>query len=187
VGLCLWAHRAAKAIDLVELDASAADLAEKNVAVNGITTMRVVRRDIAAHAKSNRGLYDLVVANPPYFAPGSGRPSKDSTRGARSGDLPPFVKAARALLGPRGRFCVVYPAPSMAQLLDTLRASGLEPKRARFVHATREATARIVAVEAMPAKAGGLVVMPPLIEREAAGYSAEMSLLVRGVRSTKTI
>ena len=122
-----------------------------------------------------------------YFAPGTGRPSKDATRNARSGDLAPFVKAARALIGARGRFCIVYPAQSFASLVETLRASGLEPKRARFVHATNDAPARVVTVEAMPAKAGGLVVAAPLIERVGNGYSAEMNLLVRGERRAKSI
>lgn len=187
VALCMWANGSAKAIDLVENDEAHAALAERNIAANGAAHLHVVRRDVAAHARANRGVYDLVVANPPYFAPGTGRPSKDATRNARSGDLAPFVKAARALIGARGRFCIVYPAQSFASLVETLRASGLEPKRARFVHATNDAPARVVTVEAMPAKAGGLVVAAPLIERVGNGYSAEMNLLVRGERRAKSI
>jgi hypothetical protein len=39
--------------------------------------------------------------------------------------------------------------------------------------------ARVLLVEAQPAKAGGLVVMPPLFERDDTGASSEMASLLR--------
>jgi tRNA1(Val) A37 N6-methylase TrmN6 len=59
----------------------------------------------------------------------------------------------------------VYPAQQLAALFETFRASGLEPKRLRMVHASAHAPARVALVEAQAAKAGGLVVMPALVER----------------------
>ena len=76
-----------------------------------------------------------------------------------------FVDAARALLGKRGRACFVYPARELVDLVETLRRAGLEPKRMRAVRATAEGAARVVLVEAMAAKAGGLVVEPECVER----------------------
>ncbi|MGH7328487.1 MAG: tRNA1(Val) (adenine(37)-N6)-methyltransferase, partial [Polyangiaceae bacterium] len=58
----------------------------------------------------------------------------------------------------------VYPAPSLTTLLSTLRASGLEPKRVRLVHAKSISPARIALVEAQAGKVGGLVIEPPLVE-----------------------
>ena len=74
------------------------------------------------------------------------------------------MKAARLLLARRGRACFVYPAPSLTTLLEALRGAGLEPKRMRLVHAKAKLPARIALVEAQPAKEGGLVVEPPLVE-----------------------
>ena len=53
----------------------------------------------------------------------------------------------------------------LATLFETLRAAGLEPKRMRAVHASAGRPARVVLVEAQPAKRGGLVIEPPFIER----------------------
>ena len=80
------------------------------------------------------------------------------------GSLDAFVLAARKLAGRRARVCFVYPANELSTLLATLRAAGLEPKRMRAVHAKRDAPARIVLVESQAAKAGGLVIEPPLVE-----------------------
>jgi tRNA1Val (adenine37-N6)-methyltransferase len=90
------------------------------------------------------------------------------------GDLSVFTDAARRLLGPRGRACFIYPALELATLFETLRSSGLEPKRLRLVHASAEHAARVALVEALPAKRGGLVVLPALVERDTSGPSADL-------------
>ncbi len=180
VGLALWAHERVKTITLVEVDAKAAVLAEKNVAANRAKAASVVRSDVVAYAKSNPGSFDLVVANPPYVQPGKGRAPHSSKRLARTGELEPFVKAARLLLARRGRFCIVYPAHAFAELTHALRQSGLEPKRARFVHAGANTVARVVLIEAVAAKPGGLIVEVPLIEREKNAYTTELSAILRG-------
>jgi tRNA1(Val) A37 N6-methylase TrmN6 len=54
-------------------------------------------------------------------------------------------------------------------------------KRLRFVHGTPESPARIALVEAQAGRAGGLHVLPALVERGARGYTPEMqALLARG-------
>lgn len=69
------------------------------------------------------------------------------------------------ILGQRGRACFVYPAGELVALLTTLRAAGLEPKELQLVHSLPGAPARVVLVAAAAAKAGGLSVLPPLVER----------------------
>jgi tRNA1Val (adenine37-N6)-methyltransferase len=139
-----------------------------------------VRGDVCDVARARRGEAALVVCNPPYIAPGRGRVPAAEAR-ARSGELRVFVEAARQLAGRRSRVCFVYPAGELGALLDTLATEGLHPKRMRFVHGTPGAPARVVLVEARAGRAGGLHVMPPLVERAARGYTPEMeTLLARG-------
>ena len=119
------------------------------------------------------------MCNPPYFEAGRGRVAAEPTRAAaRSGELRVFVSAARALLGRRANACFVYPARELATLLATFRAEALEPKRMRLVHATDDAAARVVLIEAKHAKPGGLIIEPPLVERAGTGYSAELAALL---------
>jgi tRNA1(Val) A37 N6-methylase TrmN6 len=161
---------------LVDADEAACVLACSNVMHNGVDA-DVLRGDVLAVARANRGKAGTVVCNPPYFEPGTGRVARGSER-ARQGELERFVRAAREFLGKKGRACFVYPATNLARLLATLRASGLEAKRLRMVHASASVAARIALVEARASKPGGLVVMPPLLERDGAEYTAEMSALL---------
>jgi len=51
------------------------------------------------------------------------------------------------------------------RLFASLRAAGLEPKRLRLVHPSAKAPARAAMVEASASKPGGLITLPPLLER----------------------
>ncbi len=183
VGLALLRLGAARRVVLVEVDAHPAAMARRNLDANGWTDRgEVVRGDVRDVARARRGEAALVVCNPPYVAPGRGRPSPvQALAQARSGDLSTFVEAARQLAGRKARVCFVYPAAELGALLSTLAAEGLHAKRLRFVHGTPEAPARIALVEAQAARAGGLHVLPALVERGARGYTPEMqALLARG-------
>jgi tRNA1Val (adenine37-N6)-methyltransferase len=181
VGLALLRFGAAKRVVFVEIDEQPAAMARRNLDANGWTERgEVVRGDVRDVALSRRGEATLVVCNPPYIAPGRGRARAAEAR-ARSGELGAFVEAARQVAGRRARTCFVYPAHELTLLIATLAAEGLHAKRMRFVHGTPEAPARVVLVEAQAARAGGLSVIPPLVERVARGYTPEMAaLLARG-------
>jgi tRNA1Val (adenine37-N6)-methyltransferase len=161
---------------LVDVDEDACALACRNAMHNGVDA-DVLRGDVVAVARANRGKAGTVVCNPPYFEPGTGRVARGSER-ARHGELAGFVRASREFLGKKGRACFVYPASELARLVETLRASGLEPKRLRLVHASANVSARVALVEARAAKAGGLVIAPPLVERDRNAYTAEMSAVL---------
>jgi tRNA1Val (adenine37-N6)-methyltransferase len=186
VGLSLLHLDAARRVVFVEIDETAAALARANAAENGWgERAEIACADVRDLARARAGEAQLVVCNPPYVAPGRGRvPANDARARARSGDLAAFVEAARDLAGRRARVCFVYPAHELNTLLATLRRTGLEPKRLRAVHATHGAPARIVLVEAQPAKPGGLSVLPPLVERVSGLYGPEMASLLAGAPIT---
>ena len=70
--------------------------------------------------------------------------------------------------------CFVYPANESTTLLSELRARGLEPKRLRAVHGKASAPARIVLVECVAGRPGGLSVESPLFDR-----SSEVDAILR--------
>jgi tRNA1Val (adenine37-N6)-methyltransferase len=181
VGLALLRFGAARRVVFIEIDELSAAMARRNLDANGWTDRgEIVRGDVNDVARARRGEAALVVCNPPYVAPGRGRVPPAQAR-ARSGNLSTFIEAARQLTGRRARACFVYPAHELGALLSGLAAEGLHAKRMRFVHGTPGVPARIVLVEARAGRPGGLCVMPPLIERAARGYTAEMeTLLARG-------
>lgn len=183
VGLSLLHLGAADRVTMVEVDASLAKLAETNARANGWNDrVDVLRADVTDLASLPAGAADLVVCNPPYVEPGRGRTPSEARARARSGPLAAFLDAARRLAGRRARVCLVYPAIEATTLLTELRARGLEPKRLRAVHATRTGKntrrspgdsggdaagvqcARVLLVECVAGRPGGLVVEPPLVE-----------------------
>jgi tRNA1Val (adenine37-N6)-methyltransferase len=181
VGLALLRLGAASRVVLVEIDEQPAAMARRNLDANGWTDRgEVVRGDVRDVARSRRGEAALVVCNPPYVSPGRGRvPAAEAL--ARCGELATFVGAARQVAGRRARVCFVYPSHELGGLLSALAGEGLHAKRMRFVHGTPEAGARVALVEAVAGRAGGLVVMPPLVERGPRQYTPEMqALLARG-------
>ena len=166
VALVMIARGFASSAVLVDDDCDACALARRNVEENRVTAS-VVEADVLDAARRRAGRAALVVCNPPYYTPGTTR-----SRGrARVGEVDRFVAAAREVLGRRGRACFVYPAADLTRLAMTFRAAGLEPKRVRFVHATAGSPARIVLLEVRASKAGGLQVLPPLVERVGPAHS----------------
>ena len=172
---------AARRVVLVEIDEQPAAMARRNLDANGWTERgEVVRGDVRDVARSRRGEAALVVCNPPYVAPGRGRVPVAEAR-ARCGELSTFVRAARQVAGRRARVCFVYPAHELGALLSSLAVEGLHAKRMRFVYGTPDSSARIALVEAVAGRAGGLAVIPPLVEHGQRGYTPEMqALLARG-------
>jgi tRNA1Val (adenine37-N6)-methyltransferase len=187
VGLSLLHLGGADHVTFVEADPFTAELSSSNAKTNGFAARSDVStcgvREFAGEAQ---GTYDLVVANPPYVAVGTGRVPQNAARArATVGALDDFVFAARKLTGARGRTCFSYPAQSLGTLFSMLESFGLSPKRARFVHATQGKPARLVLVDAQPGRPGGLTIMPPLLERDAQGVSGELTELFRAPRALR--
>ena len=159
----------------LELREEAAALARENLARNGLgERSRILTGDIREHRSLfSHGSFDLAVANPPYFAAGSGASSPDPARaGAREErdcSLPELCTASAVLLPTGGRFCLVYRPERLSELLVCLHESGLEPKRLRFVSARAESAPSLVLVEARRGGRPGLAVEPPLVLQDADG------------------
>lgn len=108
-----------------------------------------------------------VLSNPPYHDPTEGRVSPDRSKalarqegGASVKDV---VKAARYVLGTKGRLWLTYPPSRLNHLLETLVEEGFSPKTLRFVHGRLDLPARMTLVEAVRGGKGGLRVLAPLI------------------------
>ena len=109
---------------------------------------------------------DLVLANPPYRRPGSGRanPSqaKRSARFEEQGDLKDFAAAAARLLCNKAPLCMIHLAEHLPRVLGVCTSFRLEPKRVRCVHSRQQDAARLVLVEARKNGKPGLTLEAPL-------------------------
>ena len=77
------------------------------------------------------GTFDLVIANPPYFPPGSGK-GRDPARMELHGGLEELCAAAGRLLRNGGRFALCHRPERLCDVMCALRSHGLEPKRLKL-------------------------------------------------------
>lgn len=132
----------------VDIQQDMVDAARRNATLLGFAKrFRAVRRDLAAPELFNgesapaelsaQGLseqcFDLVLANPPYRNPKSGRlprhPARQTALFAAEHTLDAFCAAARAALQDDGAFAVVYPARQENELTAALRRAAMTPVR----------------------------------------------------------
>ena len=110
--------------------------------------------------------FDLVVANPPYFAAGSGYTSPDPVRAhardERTCTMQDICAAMAYLTRWGGSAALVHRPERLSELLCALTAAGLEPKRLRTVARTADAAPSLVLVEARRGGKPGLRILPPL-------------------------
>jgi tRNA1(Val) A37 N6-methylase TrmN6 len=124
-GLCLAVRVPGIALSGLERQADYADLARRNAARNGIAA-EIVQGDVAALPAALRRPFDIVLANPPFFAPGTGTPARDTGREAALREATPLAvwlaAAARRLAD--GGWCVaIQAADRLPDLLAALPAT----------------------------------------------------------------
>jgi tRNA1Val (adenine37-N6)-methyltransferase len=91
------------------------------------------------------------------------------------------LSAGAYLLGVNGRMAVIYPAVRTVDLLATMRAAGLEPKRLRMVHSFASAEASLVLVEGTKGGRSGMKILAPLVIYEKGKqYGAEVASILAG-------
>jgi tRNA1Val (adenine37-N6)-methyltransferase len=174
----------------LEIQPGLAELIARNAALNNLGA--VVARCGDLREREIEGLapsaFDLVIANPPYRAPGSGHESPDRSRrlarAESAGALSDFVSAAARYARHGGKAAFVFSTARSAELIALMRAHSLEPKRIRFVHPRITMPAASILIEAR--KGGGVeaTIEPPLVLYSQRGvYTKEARALLNGGRT----
>lgn len=166
VGLLLAQRFQKSHVTLVEVQGALYDLCLANIEGNNLGgRVDALNLDIKTMRGELHGL-DMVFSNPPFRKPGAGRISVKGQRATARHEteltLQELCAAASRALRTRGRFTLVYHPERLVELIDELRAAGLEPKRLRFVHGRAALEARIILMEAVRHGRPGLKVEPPL-------------------------
>lgn len=147
----------------VELTQAGADLARANLAQNGLPGA-VIQGDLRDFSRlPPAGQMDLVVSNPPYYAPSQGKTAEGLRGTARSQQtctLTDVCCAAARLLRNGGRFALCWPASDLTGLLEALRGSGLEPKRLQLVQHRADKPPFLALAEGRRQGRPGLQVLP---------------------------
>ena len=126
-----------------------------------------------------RGSVDLVVCNPPFRRPGSGKINPDGQRAVARHELKANLQdvtgAARRMLKTAGRLVTIYTAERTADILHQMRVDRIEPKQIRTIHSHLGSDAKLVLIEGLKGGNPGLKIASPLIIHDENGeYTDEV-------------
>ena len=174
LGLLLLAREPSLHITNVEIQGAACELARRTAALNGLEqAVTCVEGDLRDATLLKAGSFDLVIANPPYFAQSSGaQAASDARRTARSEvscTLEDICATAMRLLRWGGRLALVLRTERLAELMELTRRHGLEPKRLRMIQNTAQSAPGLFLLECRRGGKTGLTVEAPLIMVNADG------------------
>jgi len=159
-----------KEICAVELNSRMADLARRNVELNGLSEkIFVLEGDYRRHREIFKAeSFDAAIANPPYTPLTNGEPNKISgiarARHEFTATLEDVVTAARFVLKFHGAFFMIHLASRLCEIVDALHRHQMEMKRLRMIHPKAGRDTNLIMLEAVVgANVGNLKILPPLI------------------------
>jgi len=169
IALLLAARNPESHFTALEIQPDMADMARRSVEMNGLSDrLDVVQGDLRQAAELlGRCTYDLVVMNPPYCPLGTGPASPSETKAMARHSVTcsaqDMARAAFTVLRNGGRFCAIYPADRIQELMDACSDNRLEPKRLRMVQHRVECAPKRLLLEAVREGKKGINWEAPLI------------------------
>jgi tRNA1(Val) A37 N6-methylase TrmN6 len=171
LGYLLTAADAAATVVGLDRDPAMIRAATQNAAALGLADRFTARdadlRDVRQDPRAAPESCDLVICNPPYRHPASGRrppgPARDAARFEVDGDMADFAAAGAYLLANKGVFACIHLAERLPRVFAALAGCRLEVKSVLPIAPREAAPARQVLVAARKNGGPGMVLEPPLI------------------------
>jgi tRNA1(Val) A37 N6-methylase TrmN6 len=164
----------------LEVQPELAELCGRNIVDNNLQDrVTPVGRDLRYVERSvKRETFDMIVANPPFAKAGTGKisplPARRAARHEGEARLEQWLDLQKMLKN-RGRYCLVFTAHRLDELIALMKSRRLGPKRIRFVHPRPDKPASLVLIEAVKGAGTGSEILPPLfVHEEDGGYTNEM-------------
>lgn len=170
-----------KDIIAVEFQKKSADRARRTIALNGLEDRISVIdgdvKDVSLWGSGYKGLFSMVVSNPPYFPKGSALVNPNDAKGAArhetTAGLREFMACAAYLLRPKGDFFLVHKPSRLVDICCLGREAGLEPKQLCFVSPKAGMTPNILLAHLTAGGGKELKVLPPMAVYDGQGNYTE--------------
>jgi len=179
----LLSRKPFRRIVCLEVQPGLADLARRNIALNGLEKKIVVlEQDLRTFRPEEK--FDLVFSNPPYIKGTGGHLSASAEKSIAKheikGDIFDIMLAAGSVLEQDGRACFIYPVKRKGDFDRAVKGVGLNVGRLRFVHSRAGMPPRWFLAECR-FDAASPKVLPPLWVYEETGKCApEMRAIFAG-------
>lgn len=165
----------------VENNPDMAALVERNILHNGLADRVTVHEGdvLDLREKYPDSTFDLVVSNPPFRTAGSGKVSpkagRDTARHETTARLADFIAAAKYLVKPSGRICLIQLPSRLPELTVLAAGMKLSVLRLRMIHNNALSPVSMFMVELAKGRRTAPVVEAPLFVRDLNGeYTDEV-------------
>lgn len=154
-------------------------LVERNILHNNLGgRVSVHAEDVINLRKSYpHSTFDLVVSNPPFRTPESGKVSplagRESARHETTAGLADFLAAAKYLVKPTGRICFIQLPSRLPEFMALASEMKLSVLRLRMIHGKAESPATMFMAELAKGRRSAPVVESPLFVRDMDGVYTE--------------
>lgn len=165
----------------IEIQEESADMARRSVKLNALEEkIEIITGDIKeADRIFEAASFDVITCNPPYMIGQHGlqnaEPSKAIARHEVCCTFRDIAEMSARLLKPGGNFYLVHRPFRLAEILVTLSACKLEPKRMQLVYPFVDKEPNMVLIEATRGGKPRMTVQKPLIVYKSPGvYTSEI-------------
>lgn len=192
ISLVLARVNPAASVVAVENNPDMATLVERNILHNDLVGRVFVHsEDIINLRKSYpHSTFDLVVSNPPFRTPASGKVSplvgRNAARHETTAGLSDFLAVAKYLVKPGGKICFIQHPSRLTDFIAHAMELKLALHRLRMVHDRVAAPATMFLAELAKGSRRGLMVEAPLILRDERGNNSDEVAEMLGVHHKKT-
>lgn len=153
----------------LEIQEESADMARRSVALNKLEDkIDIITGDIKeASVIFGLASFDVVTSNPPYMNHHHGLVNPGEAKAIARHEilcsLEDVVREASRILKPNGRFYLIHRPFRLVEIINTLTAYKLEPKRMKFVHPYVDKEPNMVIIECIKGGRSMVKVERPLI------------------------
>ncbi|MBR1740082.1 MAG: methyltransferase [Ruminococcus sp.] len=182
IALLLYKFYKPKEIWAVELQEKAHEQLKLSIERSGIETVTPVLRDLKSW-KCGKEL-DLITCNPPYKLDNTGAKNDSDAVSIARHEIMCTVEdvcaAGKRNLKYGGRLCICNRPERLADIIFSMRANGIEPKRLRTVHKNPGCPPWLILIEGRKGGGNYIQIERPLFVRTAdGGVSEEMKSIYR--------
>lgn len=152
----------------IDINEKALELAKKNMELNNISNVRLLKRDIKTYKEEIP--YDVIICNPPYFKTKEDNMADNSYKNLakheQSLTLDILVKSISRNLRDSGVLYFLHVSPRLDEVLEELRKNNLIPKVIQFVFDKNKENSNVFMVKCVKnAKEGMNVIKPIILDR----------------------
>ncbi|MBQ8592166.1 MAG: tRNA1(Val) (adenine(37)-N6)-methyltransferase [Lachnospiraceae bacterium] len=169
IPILLEAKTKASHLTGLEIQEESADMARRSVVLNHLEEkIDIVQGDIKeADSLFRAASFDIITSNPPYMIGQHGLTNPEGPKAIARHEilctLDDVVRQAAKLLKPGGKFCMVHRPFRLAEIITTLCAYKLEPKRMQLVYPYVDKEPNMVLIEAVRGGKSRMTIEKPLI------------------------